>query len=162
MAGQGKIPSSQIKEKFVRFLESFNAHDDQEAISQDADRALPSYVRMARDMDTSQGTTLYINFEHVNEYDPQLADAIITHHLEYDEALRQAVQTMVAKYAPEKLENGDRRPHEFFCSFYNLAGNHAHLCRARCPAHHPATQASSPCESSKRTTLAAWSPLLAQ
>lgn len=131
MAGQGKIPASQIKEKFVRFLESFNAHDDQEAISQDADRALPSYVRMARDMDTSQGTTLYINFEHVNEYDPQLADAIITHHLEYDEALRQAVQTMVAKYAPEKLENGDRRPHEFFCSFYNLAGMPGPRC-ARC------------------------------
>lgn len=132
MAGQGKIPASQIKEKFVHFLESFNAHDDHEAISQDADRALPTYVRMARDMDTSQGTTLYINFEHVNEYDPQLADAIITHHLEYDEALRQAVQTMVAKYAPEKLENGDRKPHEFFCSFYNLAGI-ARGCRGGAP-----------------------------
>jgi MCM N-terminal domain/MCM OB domain len=64
--------------------------------------------------------TITVDFEHLNNFDANLAEVITEHYYRVDPYLRKALQNVTAKYRPEALEVQDGLPREFWVSFVNL------------------------------------------
>ena len=68
----------------------------------------------------NDNTTVYVNFEHLLDYDAELAEAIELEYYRFEPFLRKAVQDYVSLEHHEYVHDVDRGTREFFVSVYNL------------------------------------------
>lgn len=102
------------------------ASDGQDHTLNDAGTRI--YVEQVAIMKEHQLTTIYVDFTHIMQRDDVLAQAIQTKYYRFVPYLRRAVHNLVAKYAPEYLqENPNARSDqvgsqtkEFAVAFYRL------------------------------------------
>ena len=73
-------------------------------------------------MRDSEKSTLYVKWEHIVDYDLELAQMIEEHHHRLEPCLRQAVQNLVRKHMEAYAVNtgGDQSESEFWVSFQML------------------------------------------
>eukprot|EP00954_Amorphochlora_amoebiformis_P003009 236265-Amorphochlora_amoeboformis.AAC.1 len=70
-------------------------------------------------MQKEDRTTLYVDFQHVQEYKQVLADSIAVHYYRVEPYLMQAVKGLLAKHLPD-YKDDDRGEKSFFVSFHNF------------------------------------------
>jgi DNA replication licensing factor MCM6 len=69
----------------------------------------------------SNKSTVYVNFAHVMDADPELAEAIESDYYRFEPYLRHSVHSLVAQTNPEYIIDVDKGQREFFVAFYNLS-----------------------------------------
>mmetsp|Transcript_16886 Transcript_16886/g.23318 ORF Transcript_16886/g.23318 Transcript_16886/m.23318 type:complete len:857 (+) Transcript_16886:183-2753(+) len=111
-----------VKQKFFDFLETFvSENPDDFSSSQMEHRESRDYVRQLQGLKQRDGTTLHVDFAHVNEYDAYLAnDAIRNSYYRFEPYLRQAVQNFVKAHMAEYVEEESGKAKEFWVSVFNL------------------------------------------
>jgi len=110
-----------IKQRFQTFLETF-VEDQQGSsmLSSQASPDEPTYKAQVAVMRQNDRSTLHVDFQHLENQDYLLADAIKSSHYRYEIFLRKAIQNFVRKVDPSYVqeEGGDR---EFWVGFYNMS-----------------------------------------
>lgn len=64
------IAATEVQQKFFEFLCAFKAEDDDESIT------IPTYVHQLNQMVEREATTLFADFNHILEFNVQLAEQI--------------------------------------------------------------------------------------
>lgn len=116
--------------QFQTFLEQFSSTEDNEDSGKAQTRNLDSQVvddelDPSKDylvkldlMRQSDRTTLHVNFQHVVNFDEELAMAIESQFYRFEPFLKKAIQNTVRKFFPNSDESTNR---EFWISFYNTS-----------------------------------------
>ena len=115
--------------KFYDFLDQFIPPEADQAESSrrssmtaDSSQSLPYYVTQLQQMQDVQKTTLYVNWEHLLDYDLELAQFIADHHHRVEPYLKKALQNLVRTHIEHySMNEGDKSEKEFWVGFYNLA-----------------------------------------
>lgn len=88
----------------------------------DSSQMLPHYVTQLHQMRDAQKTTLYVNWEHLLDYDLELAQFIADHYHRVEPYLKKGLQNLVRTHIEAYSKNeGDQSEKEFWVGFYNLA-----------------------------------------
>ena len=115
----------EVQRRFVEFLQTFVIEEymanDASQTSSAHQGPVYEYVDQAFSMKNDEHTTLYVDFRHVLQSDPTLAEALQLSFYRYEPFLRKGVQAFI-RSIPETAqyvvgEHGDK---EFFVAFYNL------------------------------------------
>ena len=114
----------EVQRRFVDFLQTFTIDEDilpTSQMSQHSQQALLEYVDQALNMKNEEHTTLYVDFRHVLQHDPTLAEALQLAFYRYEQFLRKGVQVFI-RSIPETAQyvQGEQGDKEFFVSFYNM------------------------------------------
>ncbi|KAI3430537.1 hypothetical protein D9Q98_005130 [Chlorella vulgaris] len=122
----------QVRERFLHFLNSFIYADGQEdgqpsqsvAASQNSG-GRPSqpqrfYVEQLATMKERELKGLYVNIEHVSEYDQSLAANIVEAYYRLEPFLRAAVASFVRQHLDTFAENEDGSDKQFWISIYGM------------------------------------------
>ncbi len=115
--------------KFYDFLDQYILPEADQAESSrltaataDSCEAVPHYVNQLQQMRDAEKTTLYVKWEHVVDYDLELAEFIQDHHHRVEPFLRKALQNLVRTHIEVySVSEGDQSEKEFWVAFYNLA-----------------------------------------
>ena len=92
------------------------------AATADSFQAIPCYVSQLQRMKDSEKTTLYVQWEHLVDYDIELAQFIQDHFHLLEPYLRKALQNLVRTHIEAySVNEGDQSEKEFWVAFYNLA-----------------------------------------
>jgi DNA replication licensing factor MCM6 len=81
---------------------------------------LSNYNEQIINMIKNDKTTVYINFEHLMDYDSELAEAIELEYYRFESFLRKAVQNYVSMEHHDYVHDVDKGTREFFVSIYNM------------------------------------------
>ncbi|GLD97896.1 hypothetical protein PINS_up006593 [Pythium insidiosum] len=120
-----------VKTRFLQFLCGYGLQA-QPPVAQgdeDGDDAQPppeaapvTYSQQAEVMRTTETSSLFVDFTHVLEFDPDLAHAIQAQYYRWEPFLRRAVFEFVRLEDPAYVLNEDanKTPREFFVCFYNF------------------------------------------
>ncbi|KAK9814673.1 hypothetical protein WJX72_009570 [[Myrmecia] bisecta] len=114
-----------IRDKFLEFLSTHIVADADDTVSQATQDApseaasVPYYETQLQLMVDADKTTLYVDFLHLADYDPELSASILENHHRLDPFLRKAVQNFVREHHVEFVE-GDNGEKEFWLAFFNL------------------------------------------
>lgn len=117
------------RSKFCEFLDQYIPPESDQAESSrrsnmtaDSSQTLPYYVTQLHQMKDAEKTTLYVNWEHLLDYDLELAQFIADHHHRVEPYLKKGLQNLVRKHIESYSKNeGDQSEKEFWVGFYNLA-----------------------------------------
>lgn len=85
-----------------------------------AQKLLSNYNEQIINMIKNDKTTVYINFEHLMDYDSELAEAIELEYYRFESFLRKAVQDYVSLEHRDYVHDVDKGTREFFVSIYNM------------------------------------------
>ena len=115
--------------KFYEFLDQYIPPEADQAESSrrssmtaDLSHSIPYYVTQLQQMQESEKTTLYVNWEHLLDYDLELAQFIADHHHQVEPYLKKALQNLVRTHIEHySMNEGDKSEKEFWVGFYNLA-----------------------------------------
>lgn len=115
--------------KFYDFLDQYILPEADQAESSrltaataDSIQVLPHYVSQLQQMRDAEKTTLYVQWEHLVDYDLDLAQFIEDHHHRVEPYLRKALQNLVRSHIEAySVNEGDQSEKEFWVAFYNLA-----------------------------------------
>lgn len=115
--------------KFYDFLDQYIQPEADQAESSrqtaataDSSQAIPCYVSQLQRMKDSEKTTLYVQWEHLVDYDLELAQFIQDHYHLLEPYLRKALQNLVRTHIEAySVNEGDQSEKEFWVAFYNLA-----------------------------------------
>lgn len=89
--------------------------------SQTSGDAVPHYIGLLEQMRRAQQTTLWIDWNHVREYDCDLADFIQDFYCRVELRLRKAIQALVKDHMDAySINEEDQSDREFWVAFYNL------------------------------------------
>ena len=64
----------EIQQKFLSFLKQFR--DEDEELEEEINKDLPTYYRQVEDMVQRESTTLFVDFNHILEYNVDLAEQL--------------------------------------------------------------------------------------
>ena len=114
----------EVQRRFVEFLQSFVLEDEvfpNASQTSQTQGPIQEYVDQAYSMKNDEHTTLYVDFRHVLQSDPTLAEALQLSFYRYEPFLRKGVQSFI-RSIPDTAqyvvgEHGDK---EFFVAFYNM------------------------------------------
>ncbi|KAK9833249.1 hypothetical protein WJX84_010304, partial [Apatococcus fuscideae] len=125
---------SDVREVFQRFLLDFRPFEDaQQGISQDeVGQTRGYYVEQIQEMISCGRVTLFVEFQHLDDFSSNLGDNIFYQHHRLDRYLRQALFTVV-KDLDEGYAEIEGRQREFFVGFHtkNSSGIHGKLRELR-------------------------------
>ena len=115
--------------KFYDFLDQYILPEADQAESSrqtaataDSSQLVPHYVNQLQLMRDAEKTTLYVTWEHLVDYDLDLAEFIQDHHHRVEPYLRKALQNLVRTHIEAySVNEGDQSEKEFWVAFYNLA-----------------------------------------
>ncbi|KAL4448853.1 hypothetical protein ABPG77_007570 [Micractinium sp. CCAP 211/92] len=124
----------QVKERFLQFLNGFVLTDSLDAEPSQsnthsqgsagrASQPQRFYVEQLATMKERELKCLYVNFEHVAEYDQALAQNISEAFYRLEPFLRAAVRSFVRQHLDTYAENEDGSDKHFWLSFYGLPDN---------------------------------------
>ena len=88
----------EVQRRFVEFLQTFTVDEDvmpTSQTSQHSQQQLLEYVDQAMSMKNEEHTTLYVDFRHVLQSDPTLAEALQLAFYRYEPFLRKGVQVFI-------------------------------------------------------------------
>lgn len=111
-----------MKHVEARFYDFLTGYEDQEPVAGDTEptsSARRYYVTMVSVMREFDQTTMTIDFEHLNSYDEEVAQAIVVDYYRFEVALRAALYRLVKEHEPDFAMDDDEQK-EFFLSFFNL------------------------------------------
>mmetsp|Transcript_18343 Transcript_18343/g.45021 ORF Transcript_18343/g.45021 Transcript_18343/m.45021 type:complete len:922 (-) Transcript_18343:85-2850(-) len=110
-----------IKKLFIDFLEEFSSTPNDGGSSSLSNGAQPvrDYLHQLMGMQKNDRTTMYVDFQHVQQYKQLLADSIAVHYHRVEPYLMQAVKTLLGKHVPDHKDD-DRGEKSFFVSFHNF------------------------------------------
>lgn len=135
MADSGIVHNMQVgydlcQTKFYEFLDHYilpeadiaeSSRRSESTASQSSVDPSPHYIGLLEQMRLAQQTTLWIDWQHVREYDCDLADFISDHYYRVELRLRKALQNLVRQHMESySLEDEDQKDREFWVAFYNL------------------------------------------
>ncbi|KAJ0398200.1 hypothetical protein ATCC90586_005623 [Pythium insidiosum] len=117
-----------VKTRFLQFLCGYGLQESGNDLDADAgagaDPAAPpvTYSQQAEVMRSTETSSLFVDFTHVLEFDPDLAHAIQAQYYRWEPFLRRAVFEFVRLEDPAYVLNEDanKTPREFFVCFYNF------------------------------------------
>lgn len=117
------------RSKFYDFLDQYIPPEADQAESSrrsnmtaESSQTLPYYVTQLHQMKDQEKTTLYVNWEHLLDYDLELAQFIADHHHRVEPYLKKSLQNLVRTHIEVYSKNeGDQSDKEFWVGFYNLA-----------------------------------------
>ena len=114
-----------VTRTFLNFLNSFSSEDgDRGEGNESNDRPL-DYVEQLELMYERSGTTIYVNFQHLMEYDGVLAhEAVEANFYKYQPFLRRAVLEFVREHKPAMVRWDGGKEKEFWVAFVNLPRVH--------------------------------------
>ncbi|DBA75227.1 TPA: MCM DNA helicase complex subunit mcm6 [Trebouxia sp. C0004] len=115
--------------KFYDFLDQYIQPEADQAESSrqtaataDSSQGIPCYVSQLQRMKDSEKTTLYVQWEHLVDYDLELAQFIQDYYHHLEPYLRKALQNLVRTHIEAySVNEGDQSEKEFWVAFYNLA-----------------------------------------
>lgn len=115
--------------KFYDFLDQYILPEADQAESSrltaataNSIQVFPHYVSQLQQMRDAEKTTLYVQWEHLVDYDLDLAQFIEDHHHRVEPYLRKALQNLVRSHIEAySVNEGDQSEKEFWVAFYNLA-----------------------------------------
>jgi DNA replication licensing factor MCM6 len=110
-----------VKTRFLQFLCGYGQDQDQdEAMEGVAPRI--NYSQQAEVMRNTETSSLFVDFSHVLEFDPDLAQALQAQYYRWEPYLRRSVFEFIrmedAAYTVNEDANKTQR--EFFVNFYNF------------------------------------------
>ena len=118
----------EIRAQFYDFLDQYTSEADQAsstaqtAATADSSQLVPYYIKQLRLMRDSQKTTLSVDWQHLVNFDPDLAEYIHGNHHRAEPALRKALQNLVKTHVgAHSVNETDQSEKEFWVAFYNLA-----------------------------------------
>ena len=93
------------------------------AASAESTQNVPHYVQQLHQMRDSEKTTLYVEWEHLMDYDLDLAQFIQDNHHRLEPYLKKAVQKLVTDHIPAyaQTEGAEQSAKEFWVAFWSLA-----------------------------------------
>lgn len=97
-----------VSERFFTFLQQFRSPNS------------VSYNEQMTDMIKHDKTTMYVNYEHLMEFDPELSEAIELEYFRFEPFLRRAVADFVGVEHRDYLHDVDKGTREFFVSIFNM------------------------------------------
>ncbi|ORX93895.1 DNA unwinding-related protein [Basidiobolus meristosporus CBS 931.73] len=111
------------REEFEKFLEHFTEENPEDG------QVFRPYIEQIQQLRTEELHTIYVDYQHILEYNDVLANAVALHYYRFEPYLRKAIQNLVRKYIPSYLylnssnvptsgTSGNQR--EFQVAFYNL------------------------------------------
>ncbi len=117
-----------IRAKFYDFLNQYIEPEADQAESSrlsaataDSSQAIPCYVSQLQHMKDGEKTTLYIQWEHLVDYDVELAQSIQDNYHLLEPYLRKALQNLVRTHIESySVSEGDQSEKEFWVAFCNL------------------------------------------
>ena len=113
-----------VTERFFTFLHDFqileNSNEaDPPGVTQ-TQQLLSNYNEQIINMIKNDKTTVYINFEHLMDFDSELGEAIELEYYRFESFLRKAVQDYVSLEHRDYVHDVDKGTREFFVSIYNM------------------------------------------
>ncbi len=118
-----------VRESFLRFLCDFRPSDTAVLSSPgEVGQQRGYYAEMVQDMVSSGGVTLFVEFQHLDEFSSQLGDNVFYQHHRLDRYLRAALFTVI-KDLDEGYAEKEGQHREFFVGFLtkNSSGVHSKL-----------------------------------
>ena len=122
-ANVGEDPfAATVRDLFEAFLLDFSSDDEAQQLTSNIEEGTREYLEQLHVMKDNERTTLFVDQQHIQLYDSELADAIRNdfHHLEPH--LRASVGKVMAT-----LHEGYAAERDFYVAFFNLP----HLCCVR-------------------------------
>ena len=117
-----------IRTKFYDFLDQYilpetdQAESSRQTATADASQFAPHYVTQLQQMKDAEKTTLYVRWDHLVDYDLDLAQFISEHHHRVEPYLRKALQNLVRTHMEAySVSEGDLSEKEFWVAFYSLS-----------------------------------------
>ena len=121
----------EVTRTFLAFLNSYSSDEganggaDAPMGPEEGDSTSRDYVEQLESMYDRNGTTLYVNFQHLVEYDNTLAhEAVEANFYKYQPFLRRAVQQFVREHKPDMVRWDGGQDKEFWVAFVNLPRVH--------------------------------------
>ena len=121
----------EVTRTFLAFLNSYSSDEganggaDVPMGPEEGDSTSRDYVEQLESMYDRNGTTLYVNFQHLVEYDNTLAhEAVEANFYKYQPFLRRAVQQFVREHKPDMVRWDGGQDKEFWVAFVNLPRVH--------------------------------------
>ena len=115
-----------VEQRFSGFLNEYidpTLIDNQDSTNQSMINRL-NYSEQIRTMLNLNKTTLYVNFEHINDYDNELAEAIQLEYYRFDPYLRKALKSYIEVNSNtlygHNYHNNANKEEEYFISIYGL------------------------------------------
>jgi DNA replication licensing factor MCM6 len=111
-----------VTERFFQFLDEFQAEtlDGEKTNASQSQSLLSNYKDQITNMIKNDKTTVYINFEHLTDFDSELSEAVELEYYRFEPFLRKAVQDYVGMEHYEYVHDVDKGTREFFVSIYNM------------------------------------------
>ncbi|TMW59052.1 hypothetical protein Poli38472_007197 [Pythium oligandrum] len=113
-----------VKTRFLQFLCGYGQANGDGAMEDDEDvmHATVNYSQQAEVMRNTETSSLFVDFTHVMEFDPDLATAIQAQYYRWEPHLRKAVFEFIRMEDASYVLNEDanKTPREFFVCFYNF------------------------------------------
>ena len=116
-----------MQARFAEFLQDFSSVPEGETdLSQmgSQPRAYRDYVLQAETMVSHDTTTLYVDWQHLMDFDAELGEVIELEYFRFEPCLRFAVREFVGQENPDYIwdseDAGRGEKRDFFVSFYNL------------------------------------------
>ena len=114
--------SLQLVRDIVLNLESVELTDNGSFVDEDTGR--PYYVDQVKELRRQESTTIFVDFEHVSQNKPALAQSLQREYFRFDPYLRKAVFALVAKYDPMWIRKdntgGEDDKRDFWVSWYGI------------------------------------------
>ncbi|DAZ99152.1 TPA: hypothetical protein N0F65_010236 [Lagenidium giganteum] len=112
-----------VKARFLQFLCGYGQQQEDEAtMDGQSVRSTVNYSQQAEVMRNTETSSLFVDFTHVLEFDPDLAQAIQAQYYRWEPYLRKAVFEFIRMEDPSYTVNEDanKTQREFFVCFYNF------------------------------------------
>lgn len=122
------VVQEKIRAQFYDFLDQYTLEADQTGstgqtnATADSSQLVPYYIKQLRLMRDLQKTTLFVDWQHLVNFDLDLAKFIDDNHHRVEPALRKALQNLVKTHiGAHSVNETDQSEKEFWVAFYNLA-----------------------------------------
>jgi len=102
-----------VKEQFLEFMRGFQIDGEDDL----------HYKGLVDTMRTDEYSTLYVDMEHVAEFDVDLAHAIQSEYYRVEPFLREGLRTFVLENHADYDKDDKEQQREFYVSFHNVGSN---------------------------------------
>ena len=109
-----------VKAKFSQFISEYEDKDLDTENSTTHQRLMSDYKSQISYIIQNDKSTLFVNFQHVKEYDFELAEAIELEFYRFEPYLRKSIQEYVSINLRDYGHDPNKGPREFFVSLHNL------------------------------------------
>ncbi|KAL4164057.1 hypothetical protein KRP22_004679 [Phytophthora ramorum] len=111
-----------VKTRFLQFLCGYGQQDEQDEAMDENAAAKINYSQQAEVMRNTETSSLFVDFSHVLEFDPDLAQALQAQYYRWEPYLRRSVFEFIRleDVAYTVNEDANKTQREFFVNFYNF------------------------------------------